>query len=324
MGSRTRAFLVAVTLATSALADPTPQEKETARNLMDEGRDLRDDKKDLKAALQRFTAADQIMKVPTTGFEVASTQAKLGQLVEARETLARVISSQPKPGEPLQFKEARNKAQALDDALAGRIATLVVALNHSPPGVVVMIDGVALPQTLIGLPARANPGHHVIVANAKTEEGRQEIDLREGERKEITIELASRGVDHETITHETPVATESHGGGGGGMRTAGFVMLGVSGAALVTGGITGALTFTTQSDLSQKCPNHVCGPESHDELASANTLGLISTISFIGAGVLATAGIVMVIVGKPAAAKEEHARVVPWIGPGSAGLAGTF
>ena len=276
MGSRARAFLIAMTLATSALADPTPQEKETARNLMDEGRELRDDKKDLKAALQRFTAADQIMKVPTTGFEVASTQAQLGQLVEARETLARVISSQPKPGEPPQFKEARNKAQSLDDALAGRIATLVVSLNHSPPGVVVTIDGITLPATLIGLPARANPGHHVVVANAKTEEGRQEIDLREGERKEITLELASRGVDHETIARETPAAPVTHGGGA---RTAGLVTLGIAGAALVTGGVT---------------------------------------------GVLATAGIVMVIVGKPSAAKEEHARVVPWIGPGSAGLRGTF
>lgn len=315
--------MIAMTLATSALADPTPQEKETARNLMDEGRELRDDKKDLKAALQRFMGADQIMKVPTTGFEVASTQAQLGQLVEARETLARVISSQPKPGEPPQFKEARSKAQALDDSLAGRIATLVVSLNHAPPGVTVMIDGVSFPQSLIGLPARANPGHHVIIANAKTEEGRQEIDVREGERKEITIDLVSRGVDHEAITPETPVAKEtSHGGGGA--RTAGFVLLGVGGAALVTGGITGVLTFTTQSDLAQKCPNHICGPESHDELSMANTLGLVSTISFIAGGVLATAGIIMVIVGKPSAAKEEHARVVPWIGPGSAGLVGTF
>src|SRR5438270_8546116 len=100
MGSRARAFLIAMALSTRALADPTPQEKETARNLMDEGRELRDEKKDVKAALQRFTAADQIMRVPTTAFEVASTQALLGQLVEARETLSRVLSSPAKPGEP--------------------------------------------------------------------------------------------------------------------------------------------------------------------------------------------------------------------------------
>jgi len=323
MGSKSRAFLIAITLAGRALADPTPQEKETARTLTDEGRELRDDKKDLKAALQRFIGADQIMHVPPTAFEVASTQAQLGQLVEARETLARLLSAPPKPGEPPQFKDARSKAQGLDDSLAGRIPTLIVSLNHAPPGVKVVIDGVPFPQSLIGLPARANPGHHVVIANAKTEEGRQEVDLREGERKEITIDLVSRGVDHENIVKETPVVTEtSHGGGG--LRTVGFVLLGVGGASLVVGGITGALTFSTQSDLATKCPNHICGPESHDELASANTLGLVSTITFIAGGVLAATGIVMVIVGKPGATKEEHARVVPWIGPGSAGLAGTF
>jgi hypothetical protein len=187
-----------------------------------------------------------------------------------------------------------------------------------------VIDGVPLPATLIGLPARANPGHHVVVANAKTEEGRQEIDLREGERKEITIELVSRGVDHENVTPDTPVAKDTVKSGGGGARTAGFIMLGVGGASLITGGITGVLTFTTQSDLAQKCPNHICGPESHDELSMGNTLGLVSTITLIGGGVLATAGIIMVIVGKPSAPKEEHARVVPWIGPGSLGLSGTF
>ncbi len=322
MGSKARAFLIAMTLAGPALADPTPQEKETARNLMDEGRELRDDKKDPKAALQRFIGADQIMHVPPTTFEVAATQAQLGQLVEARETLARLLSTPPKAGEPPQFKDARNKGQALDDSLASRIATLVVSLKNAAPGAQVMIDGVALPQALIGLPARANPGHHVIIANAKTTEGREEIDLREGERKEVTIELVSRGVDHETIVKETPVGTETTHGGGA--RTVGFVVLGVGGASLVVGGITGALTLSAQSDLATKCPNHICGPESHDALASANTLGLVSTITFIAGGVLAATGIVMVIVGKPTATKEEHARVVPWIGPGSAGLAGTF
>src|SRR5262245_51869629 len=72
-----------------ARAEPTPAEKETARALMAEGRDLRD-ANDLKSALKRFQAADSIMHVPTTGLEVARTEAALGLLVEARETLQRI------------------------------------------------------------------------------------------------------------------------------------------------------------------------------------------------------------------------------------------
>lgn len=325
MASRLRASaLVAIMLALSApaLADPTPQEKETARNLMDEGRDLRDDKKDPKAALERFKAADAIMHVPTTSIEVAATEVSLGMLVEAREVIAKILATQVQKGEPIQFKEARKRAQSLDDQIAARIPTLIVNVNKAQPGTTVLIDGDALPPSLVGLPARANPGHHVIVASTKSMEGRQEIDLGEGEKKEVTITLEPRGVEHETIAQEqpkeAPPVTKASG-----VRTFGFVMLGLGGAALVGGGVTGALTFSMQSDLATKCPNHVCGPESHDELATANTLALVSTVSFIAGGVLAVTGLVSVLVGKPHVEKAT-ARVVPWIGPGSAGLSGVF
>src|SRR4051794_22145874 len=74
-----------------ASAEPTASGKETARGLMTEARDLRD-KNDLRGALSRFQAADAIMRVPTTGLEVARTEAALGLLVEARDTIHRVLA----------------------------------------------------------------------------------------------------------------------------------------------------------------------------------------------------------------------------------------
>ena len=318
--------LVAMTLAfaTPALADPTAQEKETARNLMDEGRDLRDDKKDPKGALERFKAADAIMHVPTTSIEVAATEVSLGMLVEAREVIAHILATQAQKGEPIQFREARKRAQALDDEIASRIPTLVVKLNKAQPGATVLIDGDALPPSLVGLPARANPGHHVIVASSKSMEGREEVDLKEGEKREVMVTLEPRGVEHETIAQEAPQKEAPPASKASGVRTFGFVVLGLGGASLVAGGVTGALTLTTQSDLATKCPNHVCGPESHDELTMANTLALVSTVTFIAGGVLAVTGLVSVLVGKPHAEPKPTARIVPWIGPGSAGLEGVF
>jgi len=327
MVSNVRGFaLVALVVALSspALADPTAQEKETARNLMDEGRELRDDKKDPKSALARFKAADAIMHVPTTSIEVAATEVSLGLLVEAREVIAKILATQVQKGEPIQFKDARKRAQTLDDEIAAKIPTIVVTLKNGS-GASVLIDNDALPPSLVGLPARANPGHHVIIASTKSMEGRTEVDLAEGEKKEVTITLESRGVEHENIAHETqpPVETPaaSHGSTA---RTLGFIMFGVGGASLIAGGITGVLTFTAQSDLSTKCPNHICGPESHDELSMASTTGLVSTITFIAAGVFVTTGIVAVLLGKPKNTEAKTAHVTPWIGPGSAGLVGSF
>src|SRR5882724_11625185 len=112
-------------LSGSALAhaQPSAAQKETARGLMAEARELRD-RGDLAGALKRFSAADSIMGVPTTGFEVAATQAQLGQLVEARETLRHVLAIAPGADDPEPFNEARSKARALDQQLLARLGAL--------------------------------------------------------------------------------------------------------------------------------------------------------------------------------------------------------
>src|SRR5271157_3775010 len=76
MGSRrvrltmTATAVAAMLAASGASAQVSAADRETARSMMQEGRDLRD-KGDLKGALQRFKAADDIMHVPTTSLEVA-------------------------------------------------------------------------------------------------------------------------------------------------------------------------------------------------------------------------------------------------------------
>src|SRR5206468_7438918 len=56
----------------SASCEPTTMEKADARAWMAEGRTLRN-QRNYEAALKSFKAADGIMHVPTTGFEVART-----------------------------------------------------------------------------------------------------------------------------------------------------------------------------------------------------------------------------------------------------------
>ena len=71
-----RAFVIAsvvgAVLAPSraARAEPTAADRETARALMQDGRDLRD-QGDKSSALARFRAADDIMHVPSTAIRVA-------------------------------------------------------------------------------------------------------------------------------------------------------------------------------------------------------------------------------------------------------------
>ena len=321
--------LAVIAVATFSLAIASPafaqsaSDRETARSLMDQGDDLRS-KGDLKGALVRFKAANDIMHVPTTALEVARTQIALGQLVEARDMLAQIMSSAPTPREPAQFKDARVEAQKLDATLEARVPSLTVTVNGAAEGasVSLSVDGVAVPAAVIGLPRRLDAGHHVLVATTSTQEGRAEIDIAEGEKKDVSITLAtvSKPVVEKPLVEEKPEPPpEAHRS-----YVVPIVLFGIGGASLIAGGITGAMELSQTSSLSSTCSNKVCPPSQYGALDSANALATVSTIAFIAGGVFVAGGVIALLVGKPSAPAATQAHVEPWFGFGSAGVRGSF
>jgi len=327
MGSRFGAIALTIgCLAASAPAwGQSASDKETARSLMDQGDDLRS-KGDLKGALARFQAANEIMHVPTTALEVARTQVALGLLVEARDTLAQIMTSAPSPREPAQFREARTQAQTLDASLEPRVPTVTVTVSGAKEGapVSLSVDGVAVPSAVIGLPRRLNAGHHVMIATTSTQEGRAEVDVAEGDKKEVPIALATVAkptpiVEKPIEEEKPPPPPEPHRS-----LVVPIVLFSIGGASLVAGGITGAMELAQQSSLSTSCPNKVCPPSQYGALDSTNTLATISTVTLIAGGAFVAAGVITLLVMKPSAPTAAQAHVEPWIGLGSLGLRGTF
>ncbi|MDC3956937.1 hypothetical protein KEG38_23960 [Polyangium jinanense] len=88
----------------SASADPSPSDRQTARNLLGGGRSLLD-AGDARAALERFQGAHLLMNLPTTGFEVVKALEVLGRLVEARAMAYDVTQIPEKPGEAQAQKD---------------------------------------------------------------------------------------------------------------------------------------------------------------------------------------------------------------------------
>jgi hypothetical protein len=353
MASR-RLLPYAVALATSLAAGtahalPTAADRETARELMQQGRDLRD-KNDLRGALQRFKAADDIMHVPTTGLEVARAQASLGQLVEARDTIAAIRLVPEKPSDPEPFKEARVKADELDASLDGRVPAVTIAVHGAAAGEApaLTIDGVPVPPAVVGLPRNVDPGHHVIVVKTASAEGKAEVDVREGQRKPVELTLAasaggppnaqtagpsdaSPGADsagaNSSTAEATPERTTTTSHSPDALTYAGGAL---AGAGLVAGAVTGILSWSKKSSLESACPGHVCPPSSYSSYDSANTLATVSTFAFVAAGVGACVAVVSLIVGheeksEPASTPPAaRLRVSPWIGAGAAGVGGSF
>lgn len=112
---------LALTLcATLAHADPSAADKQRARALMDRG-DLLFEAKSYEEALAAYERADEIMRVPTTGLEVARAHAALGHFAQARAVALEVARSSKTPGEPSVFDEARAEAAKLAGELADKV-----------------------------------------------------------------------------------------------------------------------------------------------------------------------------------------------------------
>jgi hypothetical protein len=334
---------VALTVG-EARAEPSAADRETARQLMEDGRALRD-KNDLQGALQRFKAADDIMHVPTTGLEVARTQVPLGLLVEARDTIARIRLIPGKPNDPVQFKDARIKANQLDASLDGRVPRVTVVVHGAPSGhtLSVSIDGVPVPAAVVGLPRTVDPGHHVVVVKTEGAEGQQGVDVREGETKSLDVTLAPTaspsgpipppsepppppGQTRNAPVVETPAALGTSHAPDALTYTGGAL----AAAGLVVGAVTGVMSWSQTSSLSSACPAHVCPPASYSSYDSANNLATIATISFAIGGAGTCLAVISLVVGHdershPASASPSaQLRLSPWIGAGTAGLHGSF
>src|SRR5579883_2189933 len=323
-----------LTFASAAGAEPTAAEKETARGLMAEGR-ARRDKNDLQAALQSFQGADAIMHVPSTGYEVAKTQEMMGQLVEARDTLLRVLRIPETPNEPAPFKEARTKAQQLSEEIEARIPSLKIAVTGGAPGAEpeVTVDKVQVPSAAMRMGFKVNPGHHVVVAKTEGATGKTEIDIAERETKDVSVALvaAEKPKTEETATEDKPQEDKPppeppHTGS----RWLTYTGFGVAAVGVVVGTVTGILTFSDKSSASNGCKNNQCPPSTYNDIDAAKSMATISTVSFIVAGAGAAVGIVSLLVGggsssstppaSAATAASARPRVSPWIGIGAAGV----
>jgi hypothetical protein len=111
---------------------------------------------------------------------------------------------------------------------------------------------------------------------------------------------------------------------GSGQRTIGLVAMGVGGAGLAVGAITGFMALGKHSDLQDKCPNGKCPADVSSDVDSYHSLGTISTIGFIAGGVLAAGGAVLFFTAPKSAPAQTGGFIAPFVGPGSIGAVGRF
>jgi hypothetical protein len=342
--SLTALVFTALLAPTVALADTSDADRATARTLAGEGQEALE-KKDFTTAADRFARADSIIHAPTLELGLARAQVGLGKLVAAQETYNRIGREGVAAGSPPTWAVAVETARKEGEALAPRVPQVVITVKGSS-SVKVTIDDAPIPSAALGVKRPADPGKHLIRAVAEGfAPAEASVVLREGAKETVTLELkaptAAKPPVPTVVTPPGPTPPPKPTGAavvppppppvvpagpeaprGSTQKTLGFVALGVGGAGLVLGAVTGGLAIGKHGDLATSCKNG-CPTDKLDELSSYHTLGTLSTVGFIVGGAGAVAGTILLLT-LPAKKPAEEPRVTPVLGLGYLGAKGTF
>lgn len=314
-----------LTLAGTAAAESTDAEKDAARILFTEGKELRDAGK-LAPALERFTRAYQLAPTPITTVELARTHAMLGHLLEARRLYQSVDAMEKKVGESPKSLLARDEAKRLASETDKRIATIVLKPVPVDEKITsAAVDGKSIEVAALGAPIEIDPGKHVITVRTTTEVS-VTISAAEGDRDRIvTIDLPKAAPPPlvAPIMRPLPPDRPAMSGTASTLRWIGLVSGGVG---LVVGVGAGALALSSASNVKSGCPGSVCGPSLHDDLDATRRWATVSTIGF---GVAAVGATLFVIGLTSEPSKKDVARtILPYasVTPmgGGFGLTGRF
>ena len=184
--------LAAFTPTVTALAAPSAADTARAQSFVRQAAGL-DQRGDAKGARDAMVRAFALSPTPQIAMALATTRAKLGELVEAREVLASVVYEAGLPTEPIPEAAARVAAKQAFQDLGARIPRVRVEVTADHPGPVrLTLDGAALHAGAERLPLPVDPGHHKLVVEAEGVPAvTTELDVAEGVTRTIPVHLVA-------------------------------------------------------------------------------------------------------------------------------------
>ncbi len=301
--------------------DDLDAKREQARPLALAGLELLNAGKNTEAIV-KLEEAERIFHAPTHLLFIGRARRGQGELIGAYDTFVDILLEDIPNYAPKPFLKAKREAREEADALLTEIATVVIRVSGVPlDRLAVTIDGTPVRTERLAYPIGVTAGAHTIEATAEgTTPASQSIEVSAGQSPTVTLTLSAVATDLPTKGGQR--APESP------FPVLATIMLVLGGGALAAGAVTGALTLSKASDIKATCTGTVCPEDQQKDADDAKLLGTVSTAMFIGGGVLAATGIVLMIVdpfGDSASdAESASASLAVRLGPTHAAVIGTF
>jgi hypothetical protein len=284
---------------------------------------------DFTAALGKFAQARALVPAPTLAVRHGECLEKLGRLIDAAKVFqeAADFSLPANASEP--FRKAVAAARPRAEATQARIPLLeIVVQAEQSAQATVSLDGQAVPQEQWASPFRVDPGAHLVKAVAGGAEASERVVLEEGARVRVVLRperpadavAAAKPAPSPDVGASPTKAEERRGS----LRTWAWVGLGIGAAGTLAGLATGIAVLKMRNDLDDSgCTGSVCKTSQGGDVRTYNRLRTASVAGFVVGGLGIATGAILWLV-EPRSDRVNRQAFMPFVAPGSVGVAGVF
>lgn len=317
--ARAACVLALMTFSSIASADSSA----AADELFKQGREALE-KGDYETACSKLAESNRLERAVGTLISLAQCEEKVGKLASARQ----------------HWDEAAKFADAIEDrlnrgvyarehftAIDPRVPRLTVKRAPTAPSTItILYEGASMTSASLDTALPLNPGKHTLVVSAPDYEPKTfDVVLNEGEKREVEVGPGAQKPRAPlplpvTGSNDTPSTAPGEDKASPYRVTAyGLGGLGIVGLGLGTA--FGLMASSSWSDAQSACKLNECGTGSRaqEDKDTASTQGNVSTVAFIGGGVLiAAAAVVWLVAPSSSPSTKTGLAIVPGSLGGSA------
>lgn len=200
-----------------------------------------------------------------------------------------------------------------------------------------LIDGTLISATLNGKPIELDPGLHTLrLEHERFGRLEEKIVVRQGEKNRLLTLRYPAGKKPDPAKPDPakpgPAKPDPDAADPGSTPWLAIISLGLGGAGVVLGGITGTVALVMGQDLQDRCEDGICHPGDKEDLNTGESLAHVSTASItVGLVGMAVGVIALLIENEEPSQKQQQDKstgralvLQPLLGPHVIGLTGSF
>jgi hypothetical protein len=303
------AVLTATLLCQAAVAQTSAPDKAAAEALFQQGTALTAEQRHAEACT-KFEASQELDPALGTMLHLGDCYERTGKTASAWAIFREAASVASETGQAERQRIALERASSLEKSLS----KITLAPAETPPGLVLKLNGRAIPKASWDVPLPVDPGKQLVEASApERQPWSDNVVASPGPaEKRVVIPALTEAPPEEPaaaepppsrpaaesfeplpqpVVQETAAVNETQ-------QTAGWILGGAGVTALVAGGVLGYIAHRKNEASLDYCradrPN-ACTAEGVTRRESARDFATASTIVMIGGGALVAGGLTLVL-----------------------------